>query len=387
MFTLIPVGAFGFVKSILFLLLCFIFIVAIVFRYNEKFKLSSVLNVLILPILLLIQTLNSLFQGFYEKELLIEFKSFLGLYLTIIALIYLYHIEKDKVFHYTIVKAHALYIMLKILLVFSYFFELETGVFLIELLENEPGIDLYYYGKFIRLVFVNDILSPIILLFLLVDKNIKRKGFYSILMLVNILLTFSRYHILITIIGMFLFWLLYRELPYRLSKLIPLLVLCVVILIISRFEFYTAMMDLWRLRIFSEGFLSTSEKLYQYSLFYEKILEERTFVGRGLGSYIFDYIRDERIKYGYEAFVMLLIYQFGVIGFSLLLYLYFVPFVKDFHLLKKRESLYMLALLIFLISNMLVNPQVLNSFFSIAYFYLYTGKELIKTKKSSFNGE
>lgn len=94
--------------------------------------------------------------------------------------------------------------------------------------------------------------------------------------------------------------------------------------------------------------------------------------GKGSGSYVPGYVRDERQKYQYENQIMSSLMQFGVIGFTFLLVL---PFSIFFRLLKiKALSSYVLSgiFLLFILSGF-SNPNltIISSCFIYSLFYSY----------------
>jgi hypothetical protein len=119
-------------------------------------------------------------------------------------------------------------------------------------------------------------------------------------------------------------------------------------------------------RFGSEGSLSTHEKLYQYKLIFNKILNNHlldTLLGTGLGSYIPNYIRYDVIgyRYGYEAFEGILLYQLGLIFFLFVVFLLIYPLLKNYKLILKPVFIFYTGMYILFLIHGLVNPLILTA--------------------------
>lgn len=377
LYIIFPQGLFSQIKTILLFFLFLLFILdTIINLKNIYYKKYFIYYVVLILFIFSLQILNSVLKNFYEYELLLELKSFLGLIsIIVITLYYSKHININKYFK-LIINTYSIYIIIKILLYILLINKNNYVLFALKYISKETSFN-YLAGNTIRLVFVNDILSPIIVLILLII-NIKNKLFYFIINILNILITFSRYYVVIIIIGFCFYVIIFKKsILKNIKKIIILLVLIFAIILLNsdliNSDITNIVISVWEHRLTSEGKLSSNEKMNQYSVFISEITKNiRTFLfGNGLGTFIRDYIRDKNIRYGYEAFIMLLLYQFGIICFLILLLFYLAIFIKNvLNDYKNKYKVYILILAILLFSNSFVNPQVLNSFFSIPYVLL-----------------
>jgi hypothetical protein len=287
------------------------------------------------------------------------------------------------------------YILLKIILIFGFVFNNQLSIAVINHLNFKMDFNFNAYGFIPRLVFSNDIITPVLFLSLLLLKHkynyFRNKYFYGIAMLLfllNIIITFSRYYIICIIIGSFVYYIFFSN--KNIVKNIRYLFRILLLLIISVFflenifdqQIFEGIKDIWKLRLSIEGSYSSNEKLDQYKLFFNRIINGRPLFGNGMGTYISDYLRDKNIRYGYEAFFMLLIYQFGFVGIMYILLLYIGKYIKCKNDIKNKNVLYIILINMLLFGNCFVNPQILNSIFAIPYTFLNVVYLYIKDVKN-----
>lgn len=94
--------------------------------------------------------------------------------------------------------------------------------------------------------------------------------------------------------------------------------------------------------------------------------------GKGSGSYVPDYVRDERQKYQYENQIIASLMQFGVIGFTFLLALPFAIFLRLLSI-NVLSSYVISGVFLLFISSGFSNPNltIISSCFIYSLFYSY----------------
>jgi hypothetical protein len=199
-------------------------------------------------------------------------------------------------------------------------------------------------------------------------KNNKFTAFFIILITANIIISFNR----ITVISVFLFMLLYFVFFYsfNLKKFLVIFIISITFIFLT-YALYikgnsivVGTINTITNRFSSEGHLSTEEKLYQYKLIFDNIENIYTFVvGHGIGNFLPEYIRYDTAgyRYGYEAFLGIMLYQFGILG-VLFLWLF-----SNFYFLKKikyiNNKYFLMNIFIFnvWILHSTVNPVLIST--------------------------
>jgi len=362
-------GLLSSIKSIMFILLVALFFIRTKFKISRKIIILTMLFIIVL----LFQILNSYHSSFFEKETFFEFKSFIGLYVNIIILVYsiIHNFISAKLFLQYVIVAHIFYLSAKLFLIIGFFLKFTIASTLIEILSNILNANILAYGIIPKITLINDILTPIILLILILNISLKDKLFNKTIQniiifvaLLSIFLAFNRFNIALLFTGLIIYLFIIDK--KKIFYIIGIFLLIFSLLNIIDNPIVQAITEIWSNRLSAEGSLSTSEKSFQYNLFFERIQNNFLF-GNGLGTFLTDYIRDDNIRYGYEAFIMIIFYQFGLINFLFLIVIYFAFYILHFKLLKNRYLLFNFILSIFILSVSLVNPMLLNSMFSIVY--------------------
>jgi hypothetical protein len=370
-FIFTPMGLLSTVKTILLMILIGLFSI----RIQGHIKKNTLFIILIFILFILFNIFNSYFYGFYEKEVFFELKSIIGLFLSIVILIYSYSnkfVNNEKIVK-TIVLSHILYLTVKMSLMFAFFFNIGFASVLIDALSNSLNVNIMAYGVLPKITLPNDILTPIVFLIILLNRSYLKSYFFKYKMdyfiificLISIVSTFNRFNIVILTFGLILF-IIFIDIKKIFNIIVGLFVFLLILSYVDD-SLLTVIIELWEYRLSGEGDLSTGEKTYQYLLFLERILNGNPLFGNGVGSFLYDYIRDDNIRYGYEAFIMLLIYQFGFIGMILLLFFYLLFYINHYNLLQNKYLLFHSILSLLLFSVSFVNPMVLNSMYAVAY--------------------
>lgn len=243
------------------------------------------------------------------------------------------------------------------------------GVIDIDFLPNiSPDYNsLGYIGVsgFNRIIGVNDFLLPF-LYFMISSSNIKYKKVVSVIYIFSIFISFTR-----TLWFAFAFLYFLEEIiikkKIRYALLLPVFLIAFIYYISS----YTDIDLIGSIsnRLFNEGALSSSVKFEQAHRMIEQISNAPLF-GHGLGSYIEGYVRNDRLKYGYEVMILALIMQNGIIISSNIILILFVSLYRSFRINGAYFDL--CALMLFLFSG-LTNP-VITSSVSVYLYILYAAK-------------
>jgi len=391
-FVFTPMGSFPTLRTILFFTLILFYM--IVFYRNFTVRIPIYISLIFL--FFLTYTLYSFFIGFYEPEVLLELKSFLGLYISGFILVYSFKIISLKRFIKTIIISHIFYIIVKIFILIGLLYNYSFAYKIINIISDSLIEQILAYS-IPRINFANDLISPILILIIILLNFLRIKFFKDLasitilfLLIINIFITFNRFNLLMLIVGSVILFILYpkKNLKYILI-LLSMVIFIILILftsdLISNDSILYNHIKLWQIRIETEGSISNEEKFYQYILFIDRI-ETSVLIGNGMGSFLYDYIRDSEIRYGYEAFFLVLVYQFGIIGMIFLLISYYSIFLVYIKYLRYKSVFFILILYTFLLLSSFINPMILNSTYSIIYSFLasifyYLKKGVIKNER------
>lgn len=125
--------------------------------------------------------------------------------------------------------------------------------------------------------------------------------------------------------------------------------------------------------------IRTEQFEYLFTGFKSNIL-----IGHGTGSYVKEYIRSTTLMYSYELEYVSFLYQFGIIGFVMIIVVTIINFYKICLDKQLPRYIYLMILLHFLIwiFKPFLNPNFLssNSGFIIVGLYLYKSFHLEKTQ-------
>jgi len=387
-FIFTPMGLLSTLKSLMLVALLLLFFIKIYSKVSYKIMGLPI----VILLLLLLETQHSFYNGSFEKEIFLEFKSMIGVFFS--AFILVYSLTKEfinpKKYLKIIILAHMLYLLIKIILTLAYFFDVELASILISELSDSLGVNILAYGVIPKITLPNDILTPIVILIILLHQSLRNKLFRFnidklILMIafISILMTFNRYNIVILGSGILLY-LLIIDIKKIFHFTIGIGIFLFLFTLVDN-TLINVVLELWDHRLSTEGDLSTGEKTYQYSLFWDRI-QNNIFFGNGLGTFLYDYIRDDGIRYGYEAFIMLLLYQFGIIGVIFLLSYYYLFYFLNIKYLKNKYLFFNLIMSTFLFVVSFVNPMILNSMFAVAYTLVISNFILTKKLTGKRNG-
>lgn len=114
------------------------------------------------------------------------------------------------------------------------------------------------------------------------------------------------------------------------------------------------------MRFGEEGKGSTSEKKVQAEHLINEI-SNYPYFGKGLGSYVENYVRNDRLKYGYEVFALVLLLHFGLFFSTIIIaVMSYVTYAFSSTLALKSRMIFLLLLLLFILSS-LFNPVLISN--------------------------
>lgn len=177
------------------------------------------------------------------------------------------------------------------------------------------------HAGMIRLQTSVDIVTPFLLLFVLNSERLGIKfprGFryvYILVALVSILLSFSRYLIAVSWISLFLYWLTTRPLKQLLASVAAVIVLCFGVFAAGPSNVYKVVEK----RLFSvDNYQSDQTRVDQINAMSKEIACHPV-LGKGLGGYAPDCIRDNHLLHSYEVQWIAFNMQFGFVGLTFVL--------------------------------------------------------------------
>ncbi|RPH28132.1 hypothetical protein EHN07_10060 [Buttiauxella warmboldiae] len=345
----------------------------IAFLFNKKNNIE--LQTLFIYIVLVFILFCSFFHFVMSDNF--YFESFILLQSIVLSILIFFVLTssfKNNVIKYEVLSK---YVIIGILLYSIFKFSLSIAIFFgvlsVDSLQyiSPDFTSLGYIGVtgFNRIVGVNDFLLPF-LYFFIKDSSIKHKKIVASIFIFSIFISFTR-----SIWFSFFFFFFLEQVFIRKKPYILFLLVIILVVIIYYFSFFTTIDLLGSIqsRLFNEGALSSSVKIEQAGLMLEQI-SKAPFFGGGLGSYIPDYIRNDRLKYGYEVMLLALVMQNGLFFTFLILIILGAALYKAYIINGDGFSLFSLTLFV---SAGFTNPIIISSV-SVYLYALYAIKFMSK---------
>jgi len=372
--ALIPTGAFPSFKALVLISVFGLMFVAVASRVVViRVSWQKLLGALLFPLLIFAAVGMAFFHGIEVDGILLEAKSLVTIYLLVILY---YLVVREKLVAYELLLTwvligHVLYICMKIFVLFYFFSQgsKETAVmFLSSISSNIVVAGKLGIGGAYRVVSAIDLISPF-LFFIVLIVDVKVKGLIKKLMLIilfiNVIVSLSRYGMVSFFILGFLYCLCMRKMI--LFLVLSLLTVSAVVIAadFSNINLYGAIEH----RFNGEGKLSTAVK-FEQSYYLLREVSEYPFLGKGLGSYVEEYLRSENPKYGYEAFWLALWMQLGSVGMLFFLLYLCIPLflaLKKFH----RHNVIMFFTYILFLGGGMTNPTVIGVSASVMYVLMF----------------
>jgi len=369
--TILPLGSFSLLKSLFFIVTLFFYIIS-------KYNFSKTLIISLLPFILtiILSLFVAIFNNFFEKEILTELKALIlfGIILVIfIDITKIFSLKKIEILLKTFIISHFIYIIIKLV----FFYLIYTGSLNFNFLKKiSNDFVLAFFGNIPRISISNDLFTFVAFSLLYLNKNLFNKYFRFILyffMILNTLISFNR----ITILSIFCFILFYNILFFRKRELFKIIIIIIIFIGIFFFSYNKSILiqgiiNTLKNRFSNEGSLSNQEKIYQYFLIFKSINWEIFLFGKGIGEFLHDYIRRniEGFRYGYEAFLGIFFFQFGILGVLIFYILINIKFLRKKTFFSKRLLLHFIIANIWILHG-LVDPVLLTSNSAIVLGVIY----------------
>lgn len=282
--------------------------------------------------------------------------------------------EKKEIFNFFLIFIF-LYSLIKSILMFAPNYAFFIAAY--------PGFDAVSREGFLRIVKTTDILLPLAI-FLIINKynfHLKINKILLSLMFISIIsavvLTFTRYIWILTFFVLFTSIIKRENLKYIFKSFIIIIFILFIILFVAKpfVASFTPLQDVIEyIFIRSADSLSLSVKLEQTNYLLTNFGNAPVF-GSGNAAYIQEYIRHDRLPYIYEVQWLAILYQFGIVGTSLIILFVLLPispmlkYIINIRL--SRVSFIMLIFYILLLASGLINPYLFTLNSSILYFMSY----------------
>lgn len=278
------------------------------------------------------------------------------------------------------------YALIKVLIVGMYLFDMiDIWKFL-----NITGLrfmSMKIYGGVDRMQTSVDIATPFLAFFVLQSKNLgvklsrPFKFCYLILALCSTFLSFSRYLMAVYILSCLLHWITLDLKQWTIRMLQFCGLVCIVILSIDHEPARTIM----ERRVFSAEVFHSDDIRKRQFLDLLQSHQEMPFIGKGLGGYVQDNIRDPLLLHSYEVQWAAFLMQFGFIGILLILFPFGIIIIR---FMERQVSITRLSFvclfLIWMFSGMM-NPFLISLTSGIIYAVFYLSADMLENKPAFLN--
>jgi len=372
--ALVPTGGFPSFKALVLLGSITLVAYAIATRVIIiRFSWQKLIVTLLFPVLIFMTIEISFVHRIDSDGILLEARSIFTIYILVIVY---YLVIKEKLITYEVFLkyfflGHVLYICIKVFILF-YFFSLgdktSAVLFLSGISSNIVVAGKLGVGGAYRIVSGIDLVSPF-LFFIVLISNINMRKSIKILLLsilfINVIITLSRYGMVSFVILFFLYCLCMRKMIVFLLLSLFTVGSIIVAADVSNINLYGAIEH----RFNGEGKLSTAVKVEQ-SYYLLREIAEFPLLGKGLGSYVEDYLRSSNPKYGYEAFWLALWMQLGTLGMIVFMFYLWLPVFLALKKTNKNNIMVSSTYILFLGGGM-TNPTVIGISASIMYVLMF----------------
>lgn len=230
-----------------------------------------------------------------------------------------------------------------------------------------------------------DIVTPFLLFFVLQSEKLglnfttRFKWIYCIISIFSVFLSFSRFLIFVAFFSFFLYWLSLNS-----SRLIKgLFLFCILILLGVAFIGLDNVLTIIQQRFFSsDNYYSDQTRVQQINALMQEYTES-PYLGAGLGGYVKDFVRDDRLRHSYEVQWVAFLMQFGFIGVMFLvapLTIILKKFIlAPFSLVRWGFA----ALFSLWVISGFTNPFLISLTSGIVYSIFYLASDMLKTQEST----
>lgn len=372
LFLTFPAGSVNALKLGSFVLIILILIFyGLLCKPTIKIRPSVVLVLCFLTSFVCFSLLLSFYFSKFEMHALLEFRSFILMIVFVFMGFFLFDGESFEKYVRVFFVGIFCYAILKNSIIILIFLNIESGI--VEALVNGSGFnELGYVGGHgvSRLVSVNDFF--LVFTYFLVDYffvSRRARFLFKLVIIFTVFMSFTRL-IWLYFFAMFLLDILIKRSLGRNLVILSSAVLSVIFLSHNfSLDFFSSASG----RFGAEGLLSLDVKYIQ-SVYLIKELNEYPLFGKGLGTYVEEYVRNESIPYAYEVFWLLLALQFGLLGVVIFVFSLFSPFLyfscSNRFVFSGGQILILSSFILFLLAGF-TNPILLNSVVAFWFLFLY----------------
>ncbi len=366
----IPVGGLSVVKTIFFLVLLLTSIISILF-YRIKIKVSTFLFLVLPYFILIVYYIETLALSRHDGGGIHQLVSMSCMLLSVqLGLILCRRnlLSSVSVFRGLILGLFT-YGTVKLLITTLIFFKVLPLSFISFFSPDMTSLGNIGLPGFHRFASVNDFLVPFVYFFIFRAKlsDILQR-IVKVMFLVTILLSFTRsvwaiFAILFFISNM-------RSIKFTIAAIGSVFIISSLLVYLENYTDFSILTSIEH-RLFVEGSGSTSEKVRQSEILVSE-LEYYAIYGKGLGTYVERYIRNERLKYGYEVSWLIYSIQFGLPVLTFWLLYLFSPFLTFFQVSKfKYKQLFPPFCMFLFLSIGFTNPIILGNLTALLYLFFY----------------
>ncbi|MEH0690588.1 hypothetical protein H4F17_16160 [Vibrio cholerae] len=348
-------------------LMLFSFTLTVIFKglnANKWLLLSTLVLFLILTYFSIVTLISSSLDGGWATQ-----------YISIISMMLIIFIGWTSVrncifsfFDYALCVSIALccYILLKLLFTVLIFLGyIEIG-FLYNISSDMRSLGYIGVGGLHRLTSTNEFFIPFV--YFIVDIfNIKHKRLLKVILLIGLITSFTRS--LWAVFGLLYLFKNMRSVNGYKQLLFFSISLIIGLYSLETFTQFKVITSINH-RLFVEGSTSSEEKLTQIKVLSEE-LAKYPIHGKGVGTYVEDYIRNERLKYGYEVSWLVYAFQFGLPILSLIILMVLSPVLTRLIVNFRSLDLFLLVSFVSFLSIGFTNPILISLLVSCLYLLFY----------------
>lgn len=389
LFVAFPLGSLNVLKLLVLVLFLFMLFLSSIYGDVEiKFKRKYLLLFVAFLLVLCSSITSAIFNNKVSLYTVMELRSFLLILVVVFfGLLLIYsNIVSYISFYRVLIVSLIFYGVVKITLFFLISLNLGKGLDLLSWIT--PTKEFLVIGGFPRIVFVNDFLFPFSYFYIDRARFSKALSYiFKNIFVISIFITLTRYIWFVFVI-LFISDMILRggfiSKVKRVAFLFTIITLLMLVIINHTTFFKFKIHEILTLRFSREGKLSLLEKAQQ-SIYLLNEFSLYPIFGKGMGTYIENYIRDERLTYGYEVFILLLLMQFGVLNMFVLLAITFLPFLVSICKKFTNEKVFLLISFTLFFLAGFINPVILSATSGVLYLLFYSSLIIEDSREVSGN--
>lgn len=363
----LPVGSFTFIKYILLALMLSSFTLVVMFRGLNANK-WLLLSILVLFFILTYFSITTLVSSVLDGGWITQYISITSMMLIIFIG---WTSFKNNIFsfsEYTLCVSVALcfYITLKLLLTFMIFLGYIDLSFVYDISNDLKSLGYIGIDGLHRLSSTNEFLIPFVY-FIVDGLRIKYKWLLKFILLIGLITSFTR-SLWVVFCLLYIFKNIRNIKSYK-NLLFFFIALIVGFYYLETFTQFKVISSIHH-RLFIEGVASSGEKITQIKILSEEVAKY-SIHGKGVGTYVEDYVRNERLKYGYEVSWLVYAFQFGLPILFLIVLMVLSPMLIKLITNFRTSDLFLLVSFVLFLSIGLTNPILISLLVSCLYLLFY----------------